>query len=93
MNEVIIETCGLDAITALDLRDEIEQARLNAAPIEAYCLTELDAEGFRKSVTGSMLWYPALGRAGIEWGSDAQWTDASSPEDALCRYREGDMAP
>jgi hypothetical protein len=33
-----------------------------------------------------ILYFPEIGRAGIAWGADANWTDAESVEDALERY-------
>lgn len=33
-----------------------------------------------------ILYYPEIQRAGIAWGADAQWTDASSIQDALKRF-------
>ena len=33
-----------------------------------------------------VLWCPDLGRAGLAWGADAEWTDADSVDDALQRY-------
>ena len=32
-------------------------------------------------------------RAGIAWGADASWTDATSPEDALERFASDRMCP
>ena len=42
-----------------------------------------------------LLWMPEIGRAALNsfQSGDWQWTDASSPEDALRRYAEDDMAP
>lgn len=41
-----------------------------------------------------LLWIPNIGRAALNayQAGDWQWTDASSPEDALRRFRENDMA-
>lgn len=38
-----------------------------------------------------LLWSPCNNRAGLSWGADADWTDATSPEDAVRRYLTGDM--
>ena len=38
-----------------------------------------------------ILWLPDQQRAGVAWGSDAQWTDACSPKDALLRFLDGEM--
>lgn len=35
--------------------------------------------------------FASVGRAGIAWGADAQWTDATSIEDAINRYLSDDM--
>ena len=89
--EILIEVCGPGAVTACDLRGEIDLAAENGSDVETYLLIALDDAGYRKSVAGQMLWFPGIGRAGITWGADADWTDADSPEDAVRRYTAGEM--
>lgn len=65
------------------------------SPIEIYNLPEMDGD-FVSSTNGTrLLWMPEIGRAAFNsyQGGDWQWTDASSPEDALRRYRDDEMAP
>jgi hypothetical protein len=71
-----------------DLADETKTTSYECIP---YTLVHLDDRGYRETVTGEMLWFPAIGRAGIAWGGGANWTDADSPEDALQRWVSGEM--
>jgi hypothetical protein len=63
--------------------------------IEIY--NEPDMEGdYVSSTNGTrLLWMPAIGRAALNCyqSGDWHWTDASSPEDAIRRYHNNDMAP
>ena len=93
MSEIIIEPCAADRITAIDLCEEIATANESTGPVETYRLIELGAYGYRKSVTGSMIWFPAIFRAAIEWGANADWTDATSPKDAVQLWQAGEMQP
>jgi hypothetical protein len=87
--EILIEACEASAISALDLKQVIQDNGSEA--IECYSLTELGADGYRKSQTGWLLWLPEQSRAGIAWGADADWTDADSPEHALSLWQSGEM--
>lgn len=50
-------------------------------------LDTVKADGaFAGGERGEMLYIVDLGRAGIAWGADADWTDADSAADALRRY-------
>lgn len=81
--QFVLEEISVDDVTALDLREEITKA---TTPVEAYHIVRIKPDGYRDSVPGVMLWFPNDGRAGIEWGGDADWTDAVDPQDAAERY-------
>ncbi len=64
--------------------------------VDIYVSPDELADGFLSSTNGvRLLWMPKADRAALnsfqagEW----QWTDASSPNDALRRYLEDDMQP
>lgn len=63
----------------------------NDENIEIY--NDPDREGGFSPITTQLLWIPAIARAAAYRYGDWQWTDASSPEDAIRRYREDDMRP
>jgi len=63
--------------------------------IELYNIPDMEGD-FVSSTNGTrLLWMPGCGRAALNsyQSGDWQWTDASSPQDALRRYREDDLAP
>ncbi len=63
--------------------------------IEIYDIPAMDGD-FVSSTNGTrLLWMPEIGRAALNayQGGDWQWTDASSPQDALRRYLEDEMQP
>ena len=86
MNEILIEACEPHSIIACDLAAEIAAAEAAGIAVETFRLTALDESGYRRSVTGSMFWFCESHRAAIEWGADASWTDAASPENAVRWY-------
>jgi hypothetical protein len=71
----------VDDIGPLDLR--AEATHLTAAGESWECWQE--AQKYNEE-TITVLYVPEVGRAGIAWGADAQWTDATSVQDALERY-------
>ena len=81
--QFVVERIEVDAVSAIDLREELAKAD---KPVEAYQITRLNSDGFRDCVPAHMIWFPDAGRAGIEWGADASWTDAHDPQDAAERY-------
>jgi hypothetical protein len=83
-----IETCSVDDLTALDLRRDAANIMREGEPVEAALVT---VEGQAEPL--NVLYCPEDGRAGIADGADAEWTDASSVEDAVQRYLGGGMQP
>ena len=65
------------------------------AVIEIYNEPDMDGE-FVSGTNGTrLLWMPDIRRAALNCyqAGDWSWTDAKSPEDAIRRYREDDLAP
>ena len=69
-----------EEIHPLDLREE---AKSLSEQGETYQIAVAGAYN-EESIT--ILYIPAYGRAGIAWGSDSEWTDADSVDDALRRF-------
>lgn len=84
-----IEPCAMEDLTALDLRREAaEIVTRGDGPVEAARVTiETQAEKI------DVLYCPEDGRAGIADCAPADWTDASSIEDAVQRYLGNGMRP
>lgn len=82
ITSVAIEQVEMDRITAVDLN----KIAAKEGGYTAYRLTPIGTDGFRQSVAAQMIWHEEAGRAGIAWGADGSWTDASSPEDAAERF-------
>jgi hypothetical protein len=80
----------LKTVSAIDLTLEAETLEAQGVSYEFHALTTEDANGFMVRA-GEMMFVPSAGRAGICLGADSQWTDASSAEDAVCRYNEDEM--
>lgn len=75
-------------ITAIDLRSEIQNITQEYPGIEvetAHILVGNNAEH------AQAVFFPALGRAGIAWGADAEWTDAKSMVEAVRLWQTGEM--
>jgi hypothetical protein len=89
MTDFYLEPIDPSELSALDLQQELQQAESDCGPAETYRLRM--AEG--NPSVGNLLYYPQIGRAGVEWGADAIWTDCSSAEDAVRRVMEGDVIP
>lgn len=86
--DVEVREVAPDALSALDLRREAEACVVKGV--------EPLAAKWRKAGSaqwGSVLFDPSTKRAGVENGADADWTDASSIEDALLQYLFGEMIP
>ena len=69
--------------------------KLSASDLQVEATKHDDAEMWQTNWYNAeqveILWLPSTKRAGIAWGSDANWTDASSPEEALQRFFNDDM--
>jgi hypothetical protein len=61
--------------------------------IELFSFPDMEGEYISHTNGIRLLWVPDTARAALNryQGGDWRWTDASSPEDALRRYREDDM--
>lgn len=70
-----------------------DSAIAELADAEEYTVAVFGADGYRESVSASLLWLPSIGRGAVEWGADPQWSDASNPEDLLRRWAEDEMLP
>ena len=68
---------------------QIEATGVSA--VECYELENVDDNGFYRTV-GEMLFIPSVQRAGLCFGGDSEWTDATSAEDAISRYNADEMA-
>jgi hypothetical protein len=76
----------MDPIKAQDLSAIDLQEAAEALPdgVEAYSITIWEDAADSPCVEGAeALWLPAEGRIGIAWGADAEWGDASSPEQGI----------
>lgn len=71
-------------LSALDLLSEAAEYLLSDATDEDELEVIIASDWGRAAVLG--VYYPAIGRAGIAWGGNAQWTDADSALDAIERY-------
>jgi hypothetical protein len=73
-------------LTATDLKNEWEIASSQ----DIFTVTakvQIDD----KPEAAQVLFIPSIGRAGVAWGADAQWTDALTLEEAISRFIEDDM--
>ena len=75
-------------ISALDLREEYEEAQADDGPAEKHIIVMHD--GGTEESTAEMLWFPIAGRAGVAWGAGADWFDASDPEEAALLWVSGE---
>ena len=78
--ETLTPVSRVDDIGPLDLRAEATHLTAAGEPWECWVAGKYNEEAI------TVLYVPAVGRAGIAWGADAQWTDATSVQDALERY-------
>lgn len=62
--------------------------------IEIYNIPAMDGEYVSGGNGTRILWMPEIGRAALNsyQAGDWQWTDASSPEDALEQFQDDNMA-
>lgn len=91
-----IDRTNLEAIE-LSTLDKNLTADLDADGFAAFFAAEFDGD-FRTGNGIQIAWHEDSGRAGLIYvGSGSSgttdWTDASSPEDALRRYLDDDMRP
>lgn len=73
-------------LAATDLKSEVLDYIARATPRGTAVFFTYKVHKRHGRQDGELLWLPDEGRAGIAWGADAQWTDASSPEDAVERF-------
>ena len=77
---------------------QVQMPELRSTDLRASSSTHVEYECYRSSETVGadaieIIFLPAVNRAGVAAGSDAQWTDASSAADALRRFLNDDMSP
>lgn len=77
MSNFSLTPVAADQISSTSLQNEIE-----TNPGESFECYRFRVEGTAE--VGSLIY--AEGRAGIAWGADPQWTDASGAEDAMERF-------
>ena len=73
------EIIDIDDLRSTDLYAEAH------APADADCVAALVTIGDH-DMRAEALFYEAVGRGGVVWGADADWTDANSIEDLMERY-------
>lgn len=77
-------------LTSISINDELEAMALHSPEdlegLKLAFVTFLDEEGSANVEKAQVAFFPSTNRAGISWGADADWTDASSIEDAVERY-------
>lgn len=91
MQRYEISLCDPDRVGWIDLRKQMRLAQSQGWQYETYQLTTVNDDGYRGIACGHVLWLPRLKRAGIAAGSDADWTDAESPEHAMELWCAGEM--
>jgi hypothetical protein len=73
----------VEEINSIDLNDELEKFE----KCELALVTSCNEEGYLSSGEKiEVLFIKEIGRAGISWGAQADWTCASSVEDAVERF-------
>lgn len=82
--------CGGHELNSIDLQVEVLKAK--GEEVECFQLCSERADGQYDHNEGELLYIPSAGRAGIARGADAQWTDATSAQDAIDRYNNDEMA-
>ena len=81
-------TCAED-IGAIDLQEEYKLSGADdPTDWEYYTAQTVGENGYINTGEEAIeiLYSPQIGRAGIVWGADADWTDCDSAEDALDRF-------
>lgn len=75
-------------LTATDLAQVAADAKTRGEEVQTASFEVAEDENFEtaQAERGDVLYIPSVGRAGIAWGADADWTDADSIEDAIERY-------
>lgn len=63
--------------------------------VEIFSIPDMEGDFASRTNGTRILWMPDIGRAAVNayQGGDWTWTDAASPEDALTRYRSGEVMP
>lgn len=77
--------------SACDLLETAEEYS-KTEQVECYNLCSERPNGQVDRNQGELLFIPSIQRAGIARGADAQWTDATSAQDAINRYNNHEMA-
>lgn len=86
MDRTILTADNLHLVSALDLRNEAAAAIAEGRPAELCSwMGGGDSEG------GILVWFADAERAGIVTDGESEWTDATSPEQAVDRYESGEM--
>lgn len=75
-------------ITATDLKAEIANMTSEHPGIEIETANVIVGDSAERA---QVIFIPAFGRAGIAWGADAEWTDASSLQQAVTLWENGEM--
>lgn len=70
-----------EAIGSTSTLRDVEQLQRDGESFELYRVASNDV-----AETGYVVYAPQAGRAGVAWGSESQWTDCSSAEDAVERF-------
>lgn len=76
----------VQSVSYIDLAEETEKATVNGETVELFRVEIVNEDGYVDPVAGAMAWFPASGRAGLAWGGDADWVDATSPENAIANF-------
>jgi hypothetical protein len=76
------DTLTVDQLSATDLRQEAADIVARGdGPVQ---VATVQVEGETEII--EVLYAPEIGRAGLAWGADADWTDCESIEDAIERF-------
>jgi hypothetical protein len=82
----LIMSCLPAEIRSSDLVDEMDKLNVQGIAFETGVVEFED-----QAQHAEVLYVPSAGRAGITWGADAQWTDATGITDAANRFAADEM--
>lgn len=89
MSELTLSSkLSFEDLVYTDLKNEALKLSQDGVPFEVH---NLKREGWVD--TCQMLWVPSAERAGMCFGGDSVWTDASSIENAVERWNTDTMVP
>lgn len=74
-----------------DLLEAYQYEVVGGGTAECYNLETTTSLGVMK-VVGKLLYLPNARRAGLCFGGDSEWTDASSAQNAIDRYNQYEMS-